>query len=69
MNKKLVLGLALFSLTSFGVLTACSKKESVKPEPKEIIVATNANSKPNTYMEDNMSNLHALFSKNFLNTN
>ena len=53
MNKKLVLGLALFSLTSFGVLTACSKKESVKPEPKEIIVATNANSKPNTYMEDN----------------
>ncbi|WP_338997355.1 transporter substrate-binding domain-containing protein [Lactococcus formosensis] len=52
MNKKLVLGLALFSLTSFGVLTACSKKENVKPEPKEIIVATNANSKPNTYMED-----------------
>ncbi|WP_081167847.1 transporter substrate-binding domain-containing protein [Lactococcus garvieae] len=52
MNKKLVLVLALFSLTSFGVLTACSKKEDVKSEPKEIIVATNANSKPNTYMEN-----------------
>ncbi|WP_251713185.1 hypothetical protein [Lactococcus ileimucosae] len=49
MNKKLVLSLALFSLTSFGVLTACSKKENVKPEPREIIVATNANSRPNFY--------------------
>ena len=52
MNKKIFLGLTLFSLTSFGVLTACGKKESLKSEQKEIIIATNANSKPNTYMVD-----------------
>lgn len=52
MNKKLLLGLAIFSLTSFVALTACSKKDTLTSDSKEIIVATNANSKPNTYMEN-----------------
>ena len=52
MNKKILLGITLFSLTSFGVLAACGKKESLKPTQKEIIIATNANSKPNTYIAD-----------------
>ena len=34
------------------MLAACGKKESLKPTQKEIIIATNANSKPNTYIAD-----------------
>lgn len=52
MNKKLILGLALFAITSFGILSACGKEAPTKSQKKEIIVATNANSKPNTYMEN-----------------
>lgn len=53
MNKKLLFGLTLLSLITLTVVSACSKKETNTSAQEQIIVATNANSKPNTYMKDN----------------
>lgn len=53
LNKKIFLRLALSSLISISILSACSKKEGTKPTQEQIVVATNANSRPNTYMQKN----------------
>lgn len=52
MKQKIILGLAIVSLASIALLTACSQQKMTKSEPKTITIATNANSKPNTYMID-----------------
>lgn len=52
MNKKLLLGLTALSLITVALLSGCTKKEAIKAAPEQITIATNANSKPNTYMQD-----------------
>lgn len=52
MNKKLLLGLTALSLITVALLSGCTKKEATKAAPEQITIATNANSKPNTYMQD-----------------
>ena len=52
MNKKLLLGLTALSLITVTVLSGCTKKETSKTTQEQITIATNANSKPNTYMQD-----------------